>query len=62
MKANVLVIGKGGRENAMVFSLAKSDKVEKIFIITGNGGTEGILGKSFNVSHINENEHQKILL
>lgn len=61
MKANVLVIGKGGRENAMVFSLAKSDKVEKIFIITGNGGTEGILGKSFNVSHINENEHQKIL-
>ena len=37
---NVLVIGSGGREHAIVNSFYKSDSVNKIFAIPGNGGTD----------------------
>jgi phosphoribosylamine--glycine ligase len=35
----VLVIGSGGREHAMVWKLAQSKNVEKIWAAPGNGGT-----------------------
>ena len=35
----VLVIGSGGREHALVWKLAQSEKVEKVFAAPGNGGT-----------------------
>ncbi len=35
----VLVIGGGGREHAMAWSLAKSPRVSKVFLVPGNGGT-----------------------
>ncbi len=35
----VLVIGSGGREHALIWKLAQSPKVEKIFVAPGNGGT-----------------------
>jgi phosphoribosylamine--glycine ligase len=35
----VLVIGGGGREHAMAWSLAKSEKVQQVFVAPGNGGT-----------------------
>ena len=38
----VLVIGGGGREHALVWKLAQSEKVEKIHAAPGNGGTLGI--------------------
>jgi phosphoribosylamine--glycine ligase len=37
----VLVIGSGGREHALVWKLAQSEKVEKIYAAPGNGGTAG---------------------
>jgi phosphoribosylamine--glycine ligase len=39
---NVMVIGSGGREHAIVWRLAQSEKVEKIYAAPGNGGTAGV--------------------
>lgn len=36
----ILVIGSGGRENALVWKLNQSEQVEKIYCVPGNGGTE----------------------
>ena len=35
----VLIIGSGGREHALAWKLAQSEKVEKIYVAPGNGGT-----------------------
>jgi phosphoribosylamine--glycine ligase len=35
----ILVIGSGGREHAIAWKLARSEKVEKIYTVPGNGGT-----------------------
>ncbi|GHV84564.1 phosphoribosylamine--glycine ligase [Spirochaetia bacterium] len=39
MKA--LIIGGGGREHAMAWKLAQSEKIEKVYAAPGNGGTAG---------------------
>ncbi len=36
---NVLVIGNGGREHALAWKLAASEKVQHVFVAPGNGGT-----------------------
>ncbi len=35
----LLLIGSGGREHAIAWKLAQSEKIEKIFVAPGNGGT-----------------------
>ncbi|PIA19390.1 Phosphoribosylformylglycinamidine cyclo-ligase [Coemansia reversa NRRL 1564] len=45
----VLVIGSGGREHALAWALAKSPKVNKVFVAPGNGGTAAAGGKIENV-------------
>lgn len=35
----ILLIGSGGREHALAWKLAKNERVEKIFVAPGNGGT-----------------------
>ena len=35
---NILVVGGGGREHAVIAALAKSPKIEKIYCAPGNGG------------------------
>ena len=37
--SNVLVLGSGGREHAIVWSLKKDENVDKVFCAPGNGGT-----------------------
>lgn len=44
----LLLIGSGGREHALAWKLAKSEKVSKIFVSPGNGGT-AILDKCENI-------------
>ena len=35
----VLVIGSGGREHALAWKLAQAERVSKVFVMPGNGGT-----------------------
>ena len=35
----ILLIGSGGREHALAWKIAKNERVEKIFVAPGNGGT-----------------------
>jgi phosphoribosylamine--glycine ligase len=38
----ILVIGRGGREHAIVWALSKSPKVSKLYCAPGNGGIEAL--------------------
>lgn len=38
-KINILVVGGGGREHALCWKIAQSDKARKVFCAPGNGGT-----------------------
>ena len=35
----ILVVGSGGREHALAWRLAKSPKVQTVYVAPGNGGT-----------------------
>ena len=39
---NILVLGSGGREHAIVWSLANDEKDLKLFCAPGNAGTSAI--------------------
>ena len=39
MKMNILVVGGGGREHALAWKAAQSDKVETVYVAPGNAGT-----------------------
>ncbi len=39
---NILVLGAGGREHAIVWALAKSPQTDALYAAPGNGGTDGI--------------------
>ena len=38
----VLLLGSGGREHALAWKIAQSDKCDKLFIAPGNAGTAGV--------------------
>ena len=38
---NILLLGSGGREHALAWKIAQSDKTDKLFIAPGNAGTTG---------------------
>lgn len=39
---NILLLGSGGREHALAWKIAQSEKVENLFIAPGNAGTAGV--------------------
>jgi len=39
---NVLIIGSGGREHAIAWKIAQSDKIKQLYIAPGNAGTAGV--------------------
>ena len=59
MEAKVLVIGNGGREHALTWKLASSDKVGKIFVARGNAGTN-LERKAENID-LNLNDHDEVV-
>ena len=57
MKKNILVLGSGGREYAMVWKLSNDKNVDKIFCIPGNGGTKEIA----NNYNLDTSDHDSLL-
>ncbi|KAK4976607.1 Bifunctional purine biosynthetic protein ADE1 [Elasticomyces elasticus] len=51
----VLLVGAGGREHALAWKLCQSARVERIFVVPGNGGTAG-LPKVTNVDTISQED------
>ncbi len=45
---NILLLGSGGREHALAWKMAQSEKTTKLFIAPGNAGTAQ-LGKNVNI-------------
>ncbi|MDF2722157.1 MAG: phosphoribosylamine--glycine ligase [Paenibacillus sp.] len=54
----ILVIGKGGREHAIVWALAKSPRITKLFCAPGNAG----IAQLAEIVPIKESEFEKIAL
>lgn len=52
---NILVIGSGGREHALIWKLSQSPLCGKIFAMTGNGGT-GKLAENVSISPENHKD------
>lgn len=46
---NILLLGNGGRENALAWKIAQSNKVTNLYIAPGNAGTS-LVGKNVNIS------------
>lgn len=53
---NILLIGSGGRENAIAWKLKQSPKLSQLFIAPGNAGTAA-LGQNVN---LDPNNHQQV--
>ena len=51
----VLVIGGGGREHALAWKLAQSEKVSRVYLMPGNAGTARE-NKIFNLAAENHQE------
>ncbi|CDO91701.1 unnamed protein product [Kluyveromyces dobzhanskii CBS 2104] len=52
MSLNVLVLGNGGREHALVWKLAQSSSVKTIYVAPGNGGTATVGNSVVNVPEL----------
>ena len=58
MELNIMVIGSGGREHALVWKLAQSPLAEKIYAVPGN---PGIAELATCVENINVKDHAAVI-
>lgn len=58
---NILILGSGGREHALAWKIAQSDKLSKLFIAPGNAGTADH-GTNVNISAEDFPEVKKLVL
>ena len=58
--SHILVVGRGGREHALAWSLAKSPSVSRIWVAPGNGGTAAMGAPVSNVP-LTEDDHTGLL-
>lgn len=45
-----MLLGSGGREHALAWKIAQSEKCDRLFIAPGNAGTQGVGGKGENIA------------
>ena len=57
----ILIIGSGGREHALGWKIKQSPKVEKLFFMPGNAGTQ-YLGENLSVKHSDFNAFRETVL
>lgn len=55
---NILVIGSGGREHAIVWKVRQSSKLDKLYALPGNPGSAGL---AENVSDISVDDHGAVI-
>ena len=55
---NILVIGSGGREHAIVWKVVQSPKADKVFVLPGNPGTGQI---AENVDGVSVDDHAAVI-
>lgn len=48
----ILLVGNGGREHALAWKLSQSPRVEKIYVVPGNGGTASGLRHVVNIDKV----------
>ena len=58
---NVLLLGSGGRENAIAWSIKKNSKLKKLYIAPGNYGTS-LLGTNIKVDISDFNEIKNFII
>ncbi|MDA3780245.1 MAG: phosphoribosylamine--glycine ligase [Bacteroidales bacterium] len=58
---NVLLIGSGGRENALAWKMAQSKILTKLYVAPGNAGTEEY-GENLNIDVNNFDELKKVVI
>ncbi|KAJ9609052.1 hypothetical protein H2200_006823 [Cladophialophora chaetospira] len=58
----VLLVGSGGREDALAWKLSQSPLVEHIYVVPGNGGTERPGSGVSNVSDTAADDYPRLLL
>ena len=51
----IAILGSGGREHALAHAVSKSKKINKIYCLPGNAGTENIsINININIKDFNE--------
>jgi phosphoribosylamine--glycine ligase/phosphoribosylformylglycinamidine cyclo-ligase len=60
MVIRILLLGSGGREHALVWKLAQSNLVDRIYVCPGNGGTSGE-PKTSNLDHLPASDFPKLV-
>ena len=57
---NILIVGSGGREHVLAWKLARSPRVERVYVAPGNGGTAWVIYDGGAAGAAPENEYSVV--
>lgn len=53
----ILLVGNGGREHALAWKLSQSPRVERIYVVSGNGGTANGMRNIININEVKPDDY-----